>query len=201
MVPAAPTRTMEESAVKPRSRVVRAILLIAAFPALIAFQLFLLLALDVRGVTMVPVALVTWFIGPVLLIIGILMLIPHRWAVAPSTRAGRLSLRLVLAAFAFLVIFFAAAAARLGPDESEEFLDNLYLAIPISLVGACTVSAGAVAGYAVLFRRERSLLVIGALILGVLVVVFTAGELGGHEEPDSGASRRDGSGGAAGAAV
>jgi len=175
--------------VEPKSKVTRAIALILAFPALVAFQLFLLVLDAPRGI-IIPVALLAWFAGPVLMVIGAVMLLPRRWPFLPSTATGRFALWLVCAGVACLAIFFVAVAADLGRDDPEEFLDNLYLAVPILIAGVCAIGAGGIGVYAIVFRHERSLLVVGAVILGLLAAVFTVGELGGHEEPEGSGTER-----------
>ncbi len=171
------------------NRVQRAIGLIAVSALLFALQ-FLLIAFDASGVLIIPVALAAWFVGPPLLVAGLVMLLPRlRVTASPSTAPGRISLWL-LAAFAVLFfLFFVGLLFGLGPDESEHFLDNLYLAIPLSLAGACAVAAGVVAGYALLRRGERSIFVLGSLVFGALVAAFSAAEIGGHEEPRSATPR------------
>ncbi len=52
------------------------------------------------------------------------------------------------------------------------------------------LGAGVIGVYAIVFRQERSLLVVGAVVLGLLAAVFTVGELGGHEEPEGSGTAR-----------
>lgn len=168
--------------IKPRTA--KAMGLILAFPALVAFQ-FALMGLDFSGRAIIPVAVLAWFVGPVLFVIGCLMLLPKvRWTVLPSTRLGRISLWLVAGFAAFFGLFVLALASGLGPDNPETFFGNLYPAIPLTLAGACAVAAGVAGGFAILLRRERSLVVVGTLVFGVVVATFTTGEVGGHDEPN-----------------
>ena len=75
--------------VEPKSKVTRAIAFILAFPALVAFQLFLLVLDAPRGI-IIPVALLAWFAGPVLLVIGAVMLLPRRGRFSPPPPRGDL---------------------------------------------------------------------------------------------------------------
>lgn len=166
-----------------RPRVTNALLLMLAFPALVAFQLLLIWLDAPRGI-LAPVAIVTWFGGPVLLLVGVFMLWPKgKWGVLPGTAAGKVSLWLLGAFLASLVAFFVALAAELGPDSPDEFFDNLYLAIPGLAMAGFAMAAAVVAAFALFFRHERSLVLVGTLTFGAIVLTFTLGEIGGHEEP------------------
>lgn len=173
-----------------RARTAKAIGLILAFPVLVAYQLALL-SLDAPKGLIILFALMAWFVGPVLLVVGVVLLWPRgRWTFLPSTGPGWLALWLLCGFAAFFFVFGVVLALQLGPDDPERFFSNLYAAIPLMLAGACAVGAGIVAGYAVFFRHERSLLVVGMLVFGAIVAIFTAGEIGGHEEPGGSDGRR-----------
>ncbi|MBE0609817.1 MAG: hypothetical protein IH609_10580 [Dehalococcoidia bacterium] len=173
-----------------RARTAKAIGLILAFPVLVAYQLALL-SLDAPRGLIILFALLAWFVGPVLLVVGVVLLWPRgRWTFLPSTGPGWLALWLLCGFASFFFVFGVVLALQLGPDDPERFFSNLYAAIPLLLAGACAVGAGIVAGYAVFFRHERSLLVVGMLVFGAIVAIFTAGEIGGHEEPGGSNGRR-----------
>lgn len=172
------------------SRVAKAIGLILAFPLLVAYQLALA-SIDAPRGLIILFALLAWFLGPVLLVVGVVLLWPRgRWNFLPMTTPGRLSLWLWVAFVALFVVFWFAVALDLGPDSSETFFSNLYLAIPLMLAGGCAIAGGTVAAYALLVRHERSLLVVGVLVFGVFVALFTVAEIAGHEEPGGSAGRR-----------
>lgn len=172
------------------SRVAKAIGLILAFPLLVAYQLALA-SIDAPRGLIILFALLAWFLGPVLLVVGVVLLWPRgRWNFVPTTTPGRLSLWLWVAFGALFVAFWFAVALDMGPDSSETFLSNLYLAIPLMLAGGCAIAGGTVAAYALLVRHERSLLVVGVLVFGVFVALFTVAEIAGHEEPGGSAGRR-----------
>jgi hypothetical protein len=171
------------------SRVAKAIGLILAFPLLVAYQLALA-SIDAPRGLIILFALLAWFLGPVLLIVGVVLLWPRgRWNFLPGTTPGRLSLWLWVAFVALFVVFWFAVALDLGPDSAETPFSNLYLAIPLMLAGGCAIAGGMVAAYALLVRHERSLLVVGVLVFGVFVALFTAAEIAGHEEPGGSARR------------
>ena len=97
----------------------------------------------------------------------------------PATSLGWLVVGLLTAAATLLLIGIALAAS--GQQGGEEFSDNLWLAIPMLGAGLSAVIAGAVAAFAVSFRRERSALTFLALVLSLLVLIFMIGEAFGHE--------------------
>lgn len=166
-----------------RARTAKAIGLILAFPVLVAYQLALL-SLDAPRGLIILFALLAWFVGPVLLAVGVVLLWPRgRWTFLPSTGPGWVALWLLCGFAAFFFVFGVVLALQLGPDDPERFFSNLYAAIPLLLAGACAVGAGIVAGYAVFFRHERSLPVVGMLVFGAIVALFAVGEIGGHDEP------------------
>ena len=172
------------------SRVAKAIGLILAFPLLVAYQLALV-SIDAPRGLIILFALLAWFLGPVLLIVGVVLLWPRgRWNFLPTTAPGWLSLQLLGGFGALFLAFWVAVGLEVGPDSSETFLSNLYLAIPLMLAGACAIGAAIVAVYALFRRHERSLIVVGALVFGAFVVVFTLGEIGGHDEPGGSQGRR-----------
>jgi hypothetical protein len=97
----------------------------------------------------------------------------------PATSLGWLVVGLLTAAVTLFLIGNALAAS--GQEGGEKFSDNLWLAIPILGAGLSAVIAGAVAAFAVSFRRERSALTFLALVVGLLVLIFMIGEAFGHE--------------------
>ena len=97
----------------------------------------------------------------------------------PATSLGWLVVGLLTAAATLFLIGVALAAS--GQEGGEKFSDNLWLAIPILGAGLSAVIAGAVAAFAVSFRRERSALTFLALVVGLLVLIFMIGEAFGHE--------------------
>ncbi len=72
--------------------------------------------------------------------------------------------------FALLNVLVAA-----GQTGGDTIFSNLFLSIPA--LGAAALTAGAFAAFAVVRRRERSVLVLAAMIFGLLVLVFVVGEV------------------------
>jgi hypothetical protein len=77
-----------------------------------------------------------------------------------------------VALFALLNVLVAA-----GQTGGDTIFSNLFLSIPALGAGAAALTAGAFAAFAVVRRRERSVLVLAAMIFGLLVLVFVAGEV------------------------
>lgn len=99
----------------------------------------------------------------------------------PATRAGWVALRLMGAFGAFLALFFSGVMA--GQRGGDSFFELSWLTVTISLAGLAGVGAGVAAGYAVVRRRERSILVFAALAWGLFVLLFTSAEAAGHGAP------------------
>jgi hypothetical protein len=135
-----------------------------------------------------------WLGGPVLMAWAVVILVRQerrthpemrsRRVGLPSTRPGWISAGL-LAGFTGLLVLFFGIVAVADQRGGDTFFSNLYLATPILLAAACGILAGAAAIYAVAFRSERSILTFVALAAGLLVLVFSLGEIGGHDEQGS----------------
>lgn len=102
----------------------------------------------------------------------------------PITRPGLWAVRL-LATFAgsFLVgISFVAVGEIIAGDAA---FDSLWLTVPLMVAALTAVVAGVLAGVAALFaivrRRERSVLVFLPLVVLIFFVIFLVGELVGHD--------------------
>ncbi len=99
----------------------------------------------------------------------------HGFLRLPSTWPGRWSLLLVGAAIALFVVANIVVAS--GQEGGDTIFDNLWISIPMVGAVAAVLVAGGFAGFAVTRCRERSAPVIGAMILGLLVLVFLVGEV------------------------
>ena len=93
----------------------------------------------------------------------------------PTTRLGRLALRLDAAAAALFVVFFALVAA--GERGGDTFFSNPWLAGSILGAAAAAVAGGAVGVTAVARRGERSRLVYVVILFGALVVAWVVLEI------------------------
>jgi small-conductance mechanosensitive channel len=89
----------------------------------------------------------------------------------PRTRLAWWSVALAFCFFVFLTLFASLVGAghRGGSD--------LWLLVSISATGASALGGGLAALIAVIRYRERSFVLIGPLLLGVLVAAFLALEL------------------------
>ena len=93
----------------------------------------------------------------------------------PRARAGWWSVGLALAFFVLLGV--STGLAAMGQPGGDTFLANQWLSLTM-LAAASAALAGAVCAAVAIFRKgERSLLVIGALLLGLLLLVFVLGEM------------------------
>lgn len=93
----------------------------------------------------------------------------------PHRRAGRLAVAsggLIVAAFVMMQIM-----VMLGQRGGDSFTDNFWLTG--TAIAGVVGAAGAVAAglISMLHDHERSAFVVGAFTIGVLVVLFVAGEL------------------------
>jgi len=88
----------------------------------------------------------------------------------PTTTPGRWSI-LAVATFAVIVVIFALMVAA-GQRGGEEFLDNLWLALPGLGAYLAAVAAFILGALAIGASGERSLTVMAATGFGFLVTAF-----------------------------
>ncbi len=93
----------------------------------------------------------------------------------PTTSLGKWSVLSVIGfalsiAALYLMIF-------LGERGGEGFFTNLWLAIPGLLAAVFGILSFLVGVIAVFWKRERSILVFVATIIGLLVLLFVSGEI------------------------
>lgn len=96
----------------------------------------------------------------------------------PSTRWGSWSVYLAIAFILLLGIFYALVAS--GQKGGATFFSNPLLAFSVLLAAVAALVGGATASTAIVWKRERSLLVFVVLLLGLFVLVFVLGEIAGH---------------------
>ena len=96
----------------------------------------------------------------------------------PRSGLGWSSIWLALAFFVIMWLFrlYASTSTRYRPTFFSDPLNALLL-ITASLAG---ISSGVTALLALIFKRERSLLLVLMVIFGALVALFTLSELVGH---------------------
>ena len=97
----------------------------------------------------------------------------------PKTKLGKWSVRFL----GLFVVFFVIAQiiVSTGQQGGETFFDNLYISIPMSLTLLSGVLAFVFGLISIIKSKERSILVIIATLIGLLVLIFIAGELFGSE--------------------
>jgi len=107
---------------------------------------------------------------------------PAWWWLFPTTRLGGWSLGLLAAFFACLLGFRAIQILGdpLGGGK-ETFWERPTFALLAVAAAVFGSAAGLSALVALLFHRERALLVAVTALLGLLVLGFAVGELFGHE--------------------
>jgi cytochrome bd-type quinol oxidase subunit 2 len=93
----------------------------------------------------------------------------------PGTRTGKWSTGFLAGSIVFFILFYALVAA--GQRGGETFFSNLWLSLTILPAALAAIVAGVLACVAILRDRERSLISIVALLLGVLVTIFAVGEI------------------------
>jgi len=93
----------------------------------------------------------------------------------PRTKLGEWSVGLISVFFVLLLIFYGFIIA--GQRGGQGFFDNLFLAIPAVLAGACGIASFVVGPMAIIKQRERSALVYLAVVIGALVTLWIAAEI------------------------
>ncbi|MCP5025378.1 MAG: hypothetical protein GY929_03760 [Actinomycetia bacterium] len=88
----------------------------------------------------------------------------------PQTTTGRLALWLG-AAFGTLVFLFVGAVS-IGERGGDDFFDNLRLTVPILGAWLAAVGGGMAGLFAIVKEHERSPLVFGVVVLGLLSLTW-----------------------------
>ena len=98
-----------------------------------------------------------------------------RVSILPKSHLGKWSTRLIAAFVVFFVEFQLLVA--LGQRGGETFFSNLALTIPILLAGTSGVLAFLTGLTGVIRKREQSILVFLAMLVGLFVLLFSIGEV------------------------
>ncbi|HEU5100927.1 MAG TPA: hypothetical protein VFU22_17990 [Roseiflexaceae bacterium] len=93
----------------------------------------------------------------------------------PSTSAGWWSVGLAAAFFCGLGI--AQTMVLAGQRGGDTFFDNPWLGTSMLVAESAGIGAGVAAAVAIVIKAERSPSVFGALLLGLLLLIFVIGEL------------------------
>lgn len=88
----------------------------------------------------------------------------------PATWAGYWSIVLAVGFVVCFGLFLLVAAT--GQTGGDTFGSNLRLAVPIMAAGASAIGGAVTALVAIIKQGERSFLVIGPLLLGLLAAIF-----------------------------
>lgn len=92
----------------------------------------------------------------------------------PSTDVGKWAGWLLVLALACFALFFGFVMA--GQRGGDTFFSNLTLTIPILVSGLAAI-AGGVTGVVARRRKDHSLVVKLAILVGAVVVLWTAAEI------------------------
>lgn len=94
----------------------------------------------------------------------------------PKTKLGKWSVGLSVVFFLLLAtgIFIIS---RQGPRIDQTFFDNPAASIPILGAGVSAIAAFITGIIAIWKRKERSILVFAATLIGLLVMLFLLGEI------------------------
>lgn len=93
----------------------------------------------------------------------------------PSSVLGRWSTGASVVFLAFIAVFAIAVAA--GQRGGEKFFDNLWLTVPMLIAYFSAVGAFVLGTVAIISQGERSLTVIAATVIGLLVTAFGIAEV------------------------
>ena len=93
----------------------------------------------------------------------------------PRTIMGKWSTGLIIAFFLFFAVFLILVA--LGQRGNDTFFSNLTLTIPMLLAEVSGVSALVTGIIGIVKSRERSVLVFLATAIGLVVLIFSLGEI------------------------
>ena len=94
----------------------------------------------------------------------------------PKTPLGKWLVGFVIAFFLLLATGMFVVSV-LGQEGGETFFDNLWISIPMLGAGASAIAAFIAGIIAIIKNKERSILVIIAAMIGLLVLWFVVGEI------------------------
>ena len=94
----------------------------------------------------------------------------------PKTRLGKWSVGLVILLFLLLATGMFVVSA-LGQRGGETIFDNPVISIPMLGAGVSVITAFFTGVIAIWRRKERSILVFAASLIGLFVLIFVLGEI------------------------
>ena len=92
----------------------------------------------------------------------------------PKTNLGKWSIALIIVFFLLLSLFFLLV--NLGERGGATFFSNLKLTIPMLAAGTSAITSFVTGVISIIKKKERSILVILASILGFLVLLYIIAE-------------------------
>lgn len=93
----------------------------------------------------------------------------------PTSVPGKVSMWLIAAFFGMFIVMQAFVTA--GQQGGDTLFDNLYLSVPAIIGGCAALGAFFSGAFAIIWRKERSVLTIGGTLIGLIVLMFVVGEL------------------------
>jgi hypothetical protein len=93
----------------------------------------------------------------------------------PKSEVSKWPFRFIIA-FAVLIGFLFIMIAN-GQHGGVRFFDNLLLALPVLFAGLVGVAAFVTGLFSIIQSREKSVLVLISVLIGIFVLIFAMGEL------------------------
>ena len=93
----------------------------------------------------------------------------------PTTDLGKWSAWLIVAFAILLGVFYILVAS--GQRGGDTFLSNPILTVPMLLAATSAIAAFIIGLISVVKRKERSVAVVLAIVVGLFVIIFVLGEV------------------------
>ena len=96
----------------------------------------------------------------------------------PGSRPGKWAVHAILGFFASMIVFYGLVAS--GQHGGETFFSNPLLSISLLVAATCGIVSALLSFWALVFAKDRKLVLVMCLLVGSFVLYFTAGEIIGH---------------------
>jgi cytochrome bd-type quinol oxidase subunit 2 len=93
----------------------------------------------------------------------------------PRTKLGKWSAWLIVAFAILLGVFYILVAS--GQRGGDTFFSNPILTVPMLLAATSAIAAFIIGLISVVKRKERSVAVVLAIVVGLFVIIFVLGEV------------------------
>jgi cytochrome bd-type quinol oxidase subunit 2 len=93
----------------------------------------------------------------------------------PTTNLGKWSAWLIVAFAILLGVFYILVAS--GQRGGDTFFSNPILTVPMLLAATSAIAAFVIGLISVVKRKERSVAVVLAIVVGLFVIIFVLGEV------------------------